>query len=398
MVRKISVLLLCLAMMPAALFAQSQSNANPADAQLLAEVNHTIANEQAFKGMTIIPSVSNGVVTLSGTVSNYAAKVLASNEIGNISGVRTVLNNLTINSSYTAPPANTEQDQQAQPEAQSQPYGQTPQQNSSQEEQNAGPNPQLQPSQNEAQQQPSQAEQNSEPMQPAEPALQPGQNAEQAPAAQPYSGPSVTSTRTLVLPSGTLLPIRLSDEINTATAQPNQVFHGELVHAVRYDGYVVIPRGTIFVGRVISAQAAGRFAGYAQLSIELTSFTINGPDGPQRVSVITEPISSEGEKGRGKNTAEKAGGVALFGAIVGALAGGGKGAAVGALAGGAVGAGLNAKRGQEIDLKPEQLLQFTTSDTTVVTIYLHNGEQITASPLTTPVLLPAQQQPQQPQY
>ena len=367
MLRKMSALLLSLVLLPAALMAQNQNNQRPTDSQILAQVNHTIANEQAFQGMTIIPSVNNGVVTLSGTVSNYAAKVLASNEVANINGVRTVLNNLDVNSSYSAPPSQQQDQQQYQqpPPQENQQQGQQPQYNNQ-------PPPQY------GNQQQSQSGYQ--------------QNSGQMPPAKPYKGPSVTGTKTVILPAGTLLPVRLSDEINTATAQPNQIFHADLVNDITYDNYLLIPRGTVFVGRVISAQAAGRFAGYPELSIELTGFTLNGPDGPQQVSVITDPISSRG-KGRGKNTAEKAGGVAAFGAIIGAIAGGGKGAAIGALSGGAVGAGMNIKRGEEIDLKPEQLLQFRTNDTTVETVYLHNGQQIPPAPYTSPVLLPSSQQP-----
>lgn len=372
MVRKFSALLLSLALLPAGLYAQGQSNTNSNDSQILAQVNRTISREQAFEGMDIVPTVSNGVVTLSGTVSNYAAKVLASDEIANITGVRTVLNNLSVG------PANQPQGNQQQPYP-----AQRDQQQYPQQDQQAAPQqyPQQYPNQQSPQygspsQQPSQDTQNSGPM----------------PPSQPYSGPAVTSTRTVILPSGTILPVRLSDSINTATAQPNQIFHAELVNNVYYKHYLFIPRGTIFVGRVISAKAAGRFAGYPELSIELTGFTLNGPNGPQQVSVITDPISSQGS-GRGKNTAEKAGGGAILGTLIGALAGGGRGAAIGALSGGALGAGMNIKRGQEINLQPEQLLQFKTSDTTVETIYLHNGVQIQPAPYTSPVLLSPPPQP-----
>lgn len=43
--------------------------------------------------MAIEPSLHNGVVTLSGTVPSEAAKELASDKVGEIAGVRTVLNN-----------------------------------------------------------------------------------------------------------------------------------------------------------------------------------------------------------------------------------------------------------------------------------------------------------------
>ena len=77
------------------------------------------------------------------------------------------------------------------------------------------------------------------------------------------------------------------------------------------------------------------------------------------------------------NTAEKAGGGAGLGAIVGALAGRGRGAAIGAGSGGGLGAGINAvTRGKEIDLKPEQLLQFRTAAPFEVTLMLQNGKQV----------------------
>ena len=225
MVRKFSALLLCLALFPAALLAQDQSSTKPTDSQILAQANHIIANEQAFKGMTIIPSVSNGVVTLSGTVSNYAAKVLASNEISSIKGVHTVLNNLNIDSSYSAPPAQQYQQQQnySQPPPQSQQQGQPyqPQPNSQYGNQQPSQYGNQQPSQYGAPQQPSQNH---------------GQNSGQMLPPQSYSGPSVTSTKTVVLPADTSLPVRLSTEINTKTAKPNDIFHADLVNNIQYDG------------------------------------------------------------------------------------------------------------------------------------------------------------------
>src|SRR5579875_1465302 len=75
------------------------SNNHDSSSKLLARISSVIAHEQAFQGMRIIPVVSNDRVTLSGTVSSYAAKVLASSEIGKIDGVRIVLNNLRVDAS-----------------------------------------------------------------------------------------------------------------------------------------------------------------------------------------------------------------------------------------------------------------------------------------------------------
>jgi len=91
---------------------------------------------------------------------------------------------------------------------------------------------------------------------------------------------------------------------------------------------------------------------------------------------VSQGLSSKAA-GRGTNTAAKAGGGAALGAVVGALAGGGAGAGIGAASGGALGLGANLlTHGKEIDLKPEQLLQFRTAAPLNVTIMLHNGHQV----------------------
>jgi outer membrane lipoprotein SlyB len=75
------------------------------------------------------------------------------------------------------------------------------------------------------------------------------------------------------------------------------------------------------------------------------------------------PISTSSidraEKGKGRRTAEFAGGGAGLGAIVGALAGGGKGAAIGAIAGGGAGTAGGAFTGnKQIELPAETQLTF----------------------------------------
>jgi hypothetical protein len=91
---------------------------------------------------------------------------------------------------------------------------------------------------------------------------------------------------------------------------------------------------------------------------------------------VTQQLSSKAS-GRGVNTAEKTGGGAALGALIGGVAGGGLGAGIGALSGGALGAGSNGlTRGKEIDLKPKQLLQFRTGAQFDVTVSVRNGQQI----------------------
>ena len=279
--------------------AQTHKTPSPTDWQIESQVQQALTSEHAFKGSSIQSGVSKGIVTLSGNVRSEAEKALASSELADIKGVRTVLNNLAIvdNSTHTPTTA------------------------------------------------------------PASKAVLP------------------TGPKTITLPSGTAIPIRLSDEINTKTARANDTFHGTTAAAVTTSGFTAIPAGTSITGRLSEAKAAGHFSGSAELAVELVSLRLPAPSGPEDVSILTQELSNKAV-GRGANTAEKAGGGAAFGAIIGALAGGGAGAGIGAASGGGLGLGANAlTRGKEIDLKPEQLLTFRTSAPLDIKIVLVEGQQ-----------------------
>jgi hypothetical protein len=66
------------------------------DQRILREVRQILTGEHAFDGMSISPSVKKGVVTLNGTVGNQAAKVLATTEIQDVEGIKSVMNNLNV--------------------------------------------------------------------------------------------------------------------------------------------------------------------------------------------------------------------------------------------------------------------------------------------------------------
>jgi hypothetical protein len=166
--------------------------------------------------------------------------------------------------------------------------------------------------------------------------------------------PPAPVARTVSVAAGTALPIRLADSLDSGTTQTGQAIHGTLTADIIADNMVAIPRGTPVVGRVVQAKDATHFAGSSLLSIELTQVELKG----RPISVVTTPFSQQG-KGRGKNTAVKTGGGAAIGAIIGALAGGGKGAAIGAASGGGLGAGVNAvTRGDQVKIPAETLITF----------------------------------------
>ena len=87
-----------------ALFAQPHK-APPTDWQIEAEVQKVLANDPIFVGSSIMSSVNQGVVKLTGNVRSETEKEYASSDLANLPGVKTVLNNLEVydNSFHPAP-------------------------------------------------------------------------------------------------------------------------------------------------------------------------------------------------------------------------------------------------------------------------------------------------------
>jgi hypothetical protein len=286
------------------------------DQDIASDIQSRIGGQSALNGQNIQVAVNGGTATLNGTVDNDASRALAAAESGGVNGVRTVINNLTVAPARAAvktppppverrrPRAKRESGRTANPEAM-----------------NEAP-------------------------------VQPPPTQAMTPQAPPK--PAAPVARTVSVAAGTSLPVRLTEALDSGTTQTGQAIHGTLTADIIADNMVAIPRGTPVVGRVIQAKDATHFAGSSLLSIELTQVELKG----RPVSVVTTPFSQQG-KGRGKNTAVKTGGGAAIGAIIGALAGGGKGAAIGAASGGGLGAGVNAvTRGEQVKIPAESLITF----------------------------------------
>ena len=82
-----------------------KSAATPNDWQIETQVQQVLGSDHSFKGSSILSSVNKGVVLLTGSVRSEAERTLASTELGQINGVKTVLNNLVIadNSVHATP-------------------------------------------------------------------------------------------------------------------------------------------------------------------------------------------------------------------------------------------------------------------------------------------------------
>jgi hypothetical protein len=158
----------------------------------------------------------------------------------------------------------------------------------------------------------------------------------------------------IVIPTGTVLTVRLGDTLSSKTSQVGQVFTATLATPVDKGGQIVIPAGAATSGSVVAVQPAGKFKGASLLRIKLDSITING----RQHSIQTSSVARS-EKGKGKRSAALIGGGAGAGALIGALAGGGKGAAIGALVGGGAGTAGSAYTGnRDVTLPSESAVSF----------------------------------------
>ena len=156
--------------------------------------------------------------------------------------------------------------------------------------------------------------------------------------------------KTVVVPAGTVLTVRLGQAVGSKISEPGQAFSATVAKAVVVGTDTAIPEGASASGTVADAKPLGRFKGGAVLSLKLTSVA----DLPVETSALVRTA-----KGKGKRTATMIGGGAGLGALIGGLAGGGKGAAIGAAAGAGAGTAGTAFTGnKDIVLPAESAVSF----------------------------------------
>ena len=322
----------------------TQSAPGTDDASINTRVQSRLFSDQSLAGQAIQTAVAGGVVTLNGTVTNDTARSLASGDAAQVAGVKTVVNNLVVQSAGLQPlPAS----------------GQL-----------AGPAPVMtgdkyrKPSASQPQYKRTEPAPIVRSNPPAQQPLPQQQNQQQTQAQLPPPPPAAPVPHNITLPAGTAIPVRITQSLDSATTQTGDKFTGAIASDIIMDGMVVLAQGTPVTGRVDAAQDAGHYKGSSLLSISLSAIDRHG----ERIQVATDSFSKQGE-GRGKNTAEKVGGGAAVGAILGGIFGGGKGAAIGAAAGGGVGAGANTiTRGQQVQIPSETVVRFRLSDAIVIRV------------------------------
>jgi len=134
----------------------------------------------------------------------------------------------------------------------------------------------------------------------------------------------------VTLPEGTAVHVRLDNAVASNQARSGDEFTATVSEPVVVEGKTVIPQGAPAKGRVVDARESGRLKGVSRLRLALTDVEVRGKSYELRTT-------STGRVGRSHKNRNLAwiGGSAAGGAVIGAIAGGGKGA----LIGGPVGAG-----------------------------------------------------------
>jgi hypothetical protein len=179
-------------------------------------------------------------------------------------------------------------------------------------------------------------------------------------------------TGSLAIPRNTILALELLTPLSTDASQRGDRLQARVIEPAQYADYVV-------EGRISQVKRPGKVKGTAELQLafdqirstdnrtatlhaELIEIT---PMGGEDTEIDTEG----GVRGRDstKDDAAKVGAASGVGAIIGAIAGGGKGAAIGAIIGGGAGtAGVMTQRGKDIRLERGQHLKIRTSTDTGV--------------------------------
>jgi hypothetical protein len=146
------------------------------------------------------------------------------------------------------------------------------------------------------------------------------------------------------LGEGTLIRVRLLDELSSSLSQPGQSFRSRVASDVLQDGQVVIPAGAEIDGKVAEL-STGRFGGHGSILLQPETVTLeNGSKFQLHAVVASTPgsnlrVGSEGvitPGSRVKRNSIEYGAVVGTGMITGAVLGG----PPGMLAGAIVGAGV----------------------------------------------------------
>lgn len=170
--------------------------------------------------------------------------------------------------------------------------------------------------------------------------------------------------KTIMVPAGTKLLMELKSGVNTKTAKAGDSVYLATSFPVSIENAMAIPTGTYVQGVIDNVKRSGRVKGRAEVLFHFTTLifpsgytvsvpgAVNDVPGADNGRVVNKEGTVQADGTKGKDVGTIAGPTAE-GAIIGALARGGKGALIGSGIGGAVGlAEVLFTRGNEINYPP----------------------------------------------
>jgi hypothetical protein len=168
----------------------------------------------------------------------------------------------------------------------------------------------------------------------------------------------------VVLPEGTVIPIILTDYLNTRSSQAGDVFYADTTYPIWYQQKLVIPKGSNIRGTITEVVRPGRIKGKGRLAVRFDDILLpNGVkqnlpatfrgihgSGDENLDRKTETVTNDGSKVEDVGTIV---GTASKGAILGAVLKGGTGAAAGIGIGAAAGTAITLfSRGRDLVITP----------------------------------------------
>jgi hypothetical protein len=164
----------------------------------------------------------------------------------------------------------------------------------------------------------------------------------------------------VVLPTATVLRLKLDRAISTASAKPGERFTGTLTRPVDVDGTVVAPAGTKVNCEVQRAQGGRRFRGKPVLYLKALSFQLPSGEQLEFTATVVDTanprkldVDQEGRiRGSSPNPMDKIemGALAGSGAIAGAVIAGPEGFLIGTASGAVIAAGHMVVKQRELNL------------------------------------------------
>lgn len=333
------------------------SSSRPADATITQEIQSKLFSSAQVKSASLEVATNGGVVTLSGSVPNDAARYEAYKLATETNGVTKVNDQLTV---AAAQPASAPEPA---PAAAPAPAARAPK-----------PERTSQPARPRASQRETVAASDSQPklseLPPPAPAPAPTPVAASEPPAPPpfvqptpAPAPPAPVMRTVEVPVGTLVRVQMIDSVDSAVNKAGEIFRASLAAPIVIRNEVVVPAGTDLDVRLVDAATAGRMKGRSGLTLQLGRLDFQGRTYDLASNDYQQTGASEG-----KRTAATVGGAAAVGAIIGGLIGGGKGAAIGAGTGAGAGTVASAAtKAQQVQIPAESKLDFTLEQPVSIT-------------------------------